>query len=68
MSDTGSWGIHPLTDKNGDPIVGRQLRAGDYVLLSAPNGEVYEVQLKASHDAGDGVIGFHCQTIHQEEQ
>lgn len=65
---TGGWGIEPLTDKDGAPIVGRQLRAGDYVLLSAPDGEVHEVQLTASHDAGDGVIGFHCQTIRQEEQ
>lgn len=66
MSDPGSWGIQPLTDKNGDPIVGRPLRVGDYVLLSDPDGEVHEVQLTAQSTLGADTIGFHCQTINKE--
>lgn len=65
---TGGWGIHPLHDRDGHPIVKRQLRAGDYVLLSDPDGEVHEIQLTASHDAGDGVVGWDVTPIHQEGQ
>lgn len=67
MSDTGSWGIEPLTDKNGDPIVGRPLRVGDYVLLS--DGEsLYEVELTSQATHGADTIGFHCQAINKEDQ
>lgn len=63
---TGGWGIEPLTDKDGAPIVGRPLRAGDYVLLSDPDGEVQEVQLTSQSTLGADTIGFHCQTINKE--
>lgn len=66
MSDTGSWGIQPLADKGGAPIAGRPLRVGDYVLLSAPDGEVHEVQLTSQSTLGADTIGFHCQTINKE--
>lgn len=63
---TGGWGIHPLHDRDGRPIVNRQLRGGDYVLLSGPDGEVFEVQLIAQSTLGADTIGFHCQTINKE--
>lgn len=64
---TNEWGIEPLTDKDGEPIVGRPLRVGDYVLLS--DGEsVHEVQLTGQATHGADTIGFHCRTINKEEQ
>lgn len=63
---TGGWGIEPLTDKDGEPIAGRQLRSGDYVLLSDPDGEVHEIQLTSQSTLGADTIGFHCQTISKE--
>lgn len=62
---TDGWGIEPLTDKDGEPIAGRPLRVGDYVLLS--DGEsVHEVQLTGQSTLGADTIGFHCQTINKE--
>lgn len=67
MSDPGAWEIVPLTDKNGDPITGRQLEVGDFVLLAGPDG-VHEVELTGQSTMGGSVIGFHCRTINKEKQ
>lgn len=62
---TDGWGIEPLTDKDGAPIVGRPLRVGDYVLLSG-FGEQHVVQLTGQSTLGADTIGFHCRTINKE--
>lgn len=64
---TGGWGIEPLTDKYGEPIAGRPLRNGDYVMLSG-FGEQHVVQLTGQATLGADTIGFHCQAINKEDQ
>lgn len=67
MTEQPRWGIQPLTDKNGDPITGRQLEVGDFVLLAGPDG-VHEVELTGQSTMGGSVIGFSCRAVHPENK